>query len=124
MGRGPDKHIVRKLTRKYFKFDINRNNFNTAQNLYPLLISTWSRSGMMSNEAKLVQEKIDVCINNDEREFNEIKKISKKLPYELNQMIYKSKTKYHYKGKQKLASGDHYVMGKKDFEEMRSEYKF
>ena len=57
MGRGPDKHVVRKLIRKYFKFDINRQSFNSASALYPQLIDTWSKKGMNSKETQLVQEK-------------------------------------------------------------------
>lgn len=99
MGRGPDSHVVRKLTRKYFKFDLKRNNFNSATVFYPELMSAWSKDGMNSPQAKLIQQKIDLATEQDEKEFREIKKLTKNLPRELNQMLPKVKTKYMQKGR-------------------------
>ncbi len=123
MGRGPDKHIVKKLVRKYFKFDIKRQTYNSASGFYPQLMDTWNRSGMDSSEAKFIQEKIDKAWEEDEKEYREIKKISKGLPMQMNQLKYKAKNKYAQKGKHKLSSHDLYLPGEKDFENAY-EYEF
>lgn len=124
MGRGPDKHILKKLVRKYFKFDINRNSFNTASQYYPQLIDSWSKKGMFSQETKLIQSKIDEAMEKDEEEYRAIKKISKNLPYELNQMMYKTKSKYAWKGRQKQVDAYYFRTTKKDNEEMEKFYRF
>jgi hypothetical protein len=54
---------------------------------------------MDSPEANLIQQKIDVAMQNDEKEFREVKKMTKQLPYQLNQMLPKLKSKYAFKGR-------------------------
>lgn len=101
MGRAADPHILKKLVRKYFKFDMSRSNFNTASAYYPSLLNAWAKKGMDSPDAQLIQEKIDIAMKHDEKEFRETKILTKQLPYKLNQMQPKMKTKYYFKGRTK-----------------------
>ena len=101
MGRAPDQHIMKKLMRKYFKFDLNRSSFNSASSYYSSLLNSWAKKGMDSPESNLIQAKIDVAMKSDELEYRGIKKMTKQLPYDLNQMLPKIKTKYAFKGRDK-----------------------
>ena len=124
MGRGPDSHIAKKLIRKYFKFDLKRTNFNTAEALYPDLLNTFNKYGMNSEQAELIQQKIDLATTNDESEYREIKKMTKDLPYNLNQMLPKIKTKYAYKGRNKLLPATYREPTERVLNEMNKFYKF
>jgi hypothetical protein len=101
MGRAPDAHIFKKLSKKYFKFDIQRSSFNSASAHYGNLLNTWTKKGIDSPDAELIQEKIDIAMEFDEQEFREAKIMTKKLPYELNQILPKMKNKYHLRGHQR-----------------------
>lgn len=124
MGRGPDSHIVKKLTRKYFKFDLKRENFNSAQALYSDLLNAWNKHGMNSEQADLVQQKIDIATKQDEREYRDIKKMTKDLPYNLNQMLPKIKTKYAFKGRNQKFPATYREPTEKVLSEMEKYYKF
>jgi hypothetical protein len=117
MGRAPDQHIMKKLIRKYFKFDLNRSNFNTASSYYTSLLNTWAKKGMDSPEAEFIQSKIDLAMQNDDKEFREIKKLTKQLPYDLNQMLPKIKTKYAFKGRDKQVQPTYNRTTEKDIKE-------
>jgi hypothetical protein len=124
MGRALDSHIAKKLIRSYFKFDLKRSNFNTAENLYPDLMNAWNKHGMNSEQAELVQQKIDLATQQDEREYKEIKKMTKDLPYNLNQMLPKIKSKYAYKGRNKIAPATYREPTEKVLSEMDKIYRF
>jgi hypothetical protein len=124
MGRGPDSHIAKKLIRKYFKFDLKRTNFNSAEALYPDLLNAWNKHGMNSEQAELVQQKIDLATNTDESEYRDIKKMTKDLPYNLNQMLPKIKTKYAYKGRTKNLSATYREPTERVLNEMDKFYRF
>ncbi len=102
MGRPVNEHIFRKLTRKYLKFDLRRSTFNTGFKFYGELQNSWNKTGMDSPESKLVQQKIDLLEEKDEQEYRELKKSVKSLPYELNQILGKSKPKYRTKGRNQV----------------------
>jgi hypothetical protein len=102
MGRASDAHVFKKLAKKYFKFDISKSSFNTASTYYGSLLNSWTKKGMDSADAQLIQEKIDVAMENDEKEYREVKIMTKELPYQLNQMLPKMKTKYHVKGRNQV----------------------
>jgi hypothetical protein len=116
MGRAPDQHIQKKLMRKYFKFDLSRSSFNTASSYYPSLLNAWAKKGMDSSEAVLIQKKIDESMINDEKEYREIKIMTKQLPYELNQMLPKIKTKYAFKGRNKQFDSTYNDVTKRDLD--------
>jgi hypothetical protein len=116
MGRAPDQHVMKKLMRKYFKFDLSRSSFNTASNYYPSLLNSWAKKGMDSPEAILIQKKIDEAMINDEKEYREIKIMTKKLPYDLNQMLPKIKSKYAFKGRNKQVDSTYNDITKKDMD--------
>ena len=99
MGRARNPHIFKKLARRYFKFDVNRNSYNSVKPLYGSLINAWARYGMDSVEGDLVIDQIDVAVDNDEKQYREAKSLTKKLPYEFNQMFTKIKTKYTERGR-------------------------
>lgn len=99
MGRGPEEAIFRKLVNRYFKFDLKRSNFKSATTLYPDLYNSNSKNGPNSPQSKLILEKIDALYEKDEQEYREMKKMVKDLPYKLNQMVPKKKTKYQQKGR-------------------------
>lgn len=124
MGRGPDSHIAKKLMRKYFKFDLKRSNFNTAEAHYPDLLNAWNKHGMNSDQAELIQQKIDLATEQDEKEYREIKKMTKDLPYNLNQMLPKIKTKYAYKGRNKRIPATYREPTEKVLSEMEKFYRF
>lgn len=98
MGRGNDEAVARKLIRNYFRFDLKRKNFNTAKPYYQELMSCWKTNGKDSKEEDIIQQKIDMAMANDEKEFYEMKKIVKKYPLKMNQMLAKEKNKYLTKG--------------------------
>lgn len=104
MGRARDVHIMKKLTRKYFKFDVDRSSFNRVKPLYGKLINAWAKNGMDSPEADDVQDLIDLQIDIDEKEYREAKSMTKDLPEQFNQMFYKIKTKYAEKGKNRSST--------------------
>jgi len=124
MGRGPDSHIAKKLIRKYFKFDLKRSNFNTAETLYPELLNAWNKHGMNSEQADLVQQKIDIATKQDEREYKDIKKMTKDLTYNLNQMLPKIKSKYAFKGRNKEFPATYREPTEKVLSEMEKYYRF
>jgi hypothetical protein len=117
MGRAPDQHIMKKLMRKYFKFDMSRSNFNTASSYYSSLLNAWAKKGMDSPEAQLIQKKIDLAMISDEKEFRETKKMTKQLPYELNQVLPKIKTKYAFKGRDRQFDSTYNNVTQRDLDE-------
>ena len=124
MGRATDQHVMKKLMRKYFKFDLKRSNFNTASAFYPSLLNAWAKKGMDSPEAKLIQQKIDVAMQTDEKEFREVKKMTKQLPYELNQILPKIKSKYAMKGRNRQVTSTYNDSTDRDFRVLDEIYKF
>ena len=123
MGRASDQHVMKKLMRKYFKFDLKRSNFNTASSFYPNLLSTWAKKGMDSQEANLIQQKIDIAMVNDEKEYREVKKMTKQLPYQLNQMLPKIKTKYAMKGRDRQFTSTYNETTDKKLKDLYDLYK-
>lgn len=99
MGTPKPTHLVSKLSRKYLKFDLNRSKFNTGASLYGDLLGAWGKYGQGSQQSAAIQEKIDQCFFNDEKEYADMKKIVKSLPYNLNQTLCKIKPKVHRKGR-------------------------
>lgn len=124
MGRASDQDVMKKLMRKYFKFDLKRSNFNTASSFYPSLLNTWAKKGMDSPEANLIQQKIDIAMQNDEKEFREVKKMTKQLPYQLNQMLPKLKSKYAFKGRDRQVTSLYNDSTDRTIREMNEIYKF
>lgn len=102
MGRGPPEAIVRKLIRKYFKFDLRRSNFDSVGELYSELNDSWNKHGMVSKESAAIQAKIDLARSQDDKDYIEFRKTVKSYPTLMNQMLLKPKNKHLKRGKQHL----------------------
>ena len=123
MGIPPDTHVQKKLIRKYFKFGLKRTDFDTTSKYYIECQKAWSKSGMYSLAAGVAQEKIDRAFENDEKEFKDMKRMIKDLPYKLNQSMPKIKPKIYYKGKHRDLAAYERHLTKKDVDLDDEEHK-
>jgi hypothetical protein len=87
MGRGPPEAIMRKLIRKYFKFDLKKKSMASASKYLVELQEAWTKYGMDSKEAADIQAKIDAANEKDEKDYIALKKSVKQYPTMMNQFI-------------------------------------
>jgi hypothetical protein len=87
MGRGPQEAIMRKLIRKYFKFDLKKRSFAAASKYLPELQDSWEKNGINSKESDDIQAKMDALISKDESDYRALKKSVKKYPIMMNNYL-------------------------------------
>jgi hypothetical protein len=102
MGRGPPEAIMRKLIRKYFKFDLKKKSFASASKYIPELQASWEKNGMDSKESAAIQAKIDAAVANEEKQYIELKQSVKKYPILMNNYLQKLEKEKNFRPAMKL----------------------
>lgn len=97
MGRPTNEAIMRKLIRKFFKFDLKKKSTMCVAKYIPQLEVAWDKHGMDSKEAQAIQDKIDAEIQKDEQDYITLKKSVKKYPIMMNKILAKPKNKHQKK---------------------------